>query len=312
MVHDDSDEELAARLDSALQADLGSARVDVAALLDGSRRRARRVRSQRFAAITAVAALVVAVPVSYEVIRPERNRTVQPVEMLPSSSLTAMPWSNRPTPDPTRTPEATASLPSTPAPNDSKLTSKPRVTLKTAGSAIYRIPDSVAFTAAELPDGLTLTLDVAGAKQPTVAGQVCDPGNPKAVRPITGRQWSWVDSSGSMTSTTVNLIVTGWKTGTGTEAFRELVANTGYCQWLDPQTVVDFSTPASDQTWSGTSTSSANAALKYGRVVVRIGDLIAGVEVQDASGTDVAVKLAEQLAVDSCGHLQASGLAAIK
>jgi hypothetical protein len=312
MVHDDSDEELAARLDSALQADLGSTRVDVAALLDGSRRRARRVRSQRFAAMAAVAALVVAVPVSYEVIRPERNRTVQPAAMLPSSSLTAMPWSDRPTPDPTRTPEAVDSLPSTPVPIDSKLTSKPRVTLKTTGSTIYQIPDSVAFTAAELPDGLTLNFDGAGAKQPTVDGQVCDPGNPQALRPITGRQWSWVDSCGSMTSTTVNLIVTGWKTGTVKVAFGELVANTGYCQWLDPQTVVDFSTPASDQSWSGTSTSSTDRPLKYGRAVIRIGDLIAGVEVQDANGTDVAVKLAEKLAVDSCRHLQASGLAAVK
>ena len=312
MVHDDSDEELAARLDSALQADLGSTRVDVAALLDGSRRRARRVRSQRIAAMTAVAALVVAVPVSYEVIRPERNRTVQPAAMLPSSSLTAMPWSDRPTPDPTRTPPAADSLPSTPVPLDSKLTSKPRITLKTTGSTIYQIPDSVAFTAAELPDGLTLNFDGAGANQPTVDGQVCDPGNPKALRPITGRQWSWVDSSGSMTSTTVNLIVTGWKTGTAKAAFGELVANTGYCQWLDPQTVVDFSTPASDQSWSGTSTSSTDTPLKYGRAVIRIGDLIAGVEVQDANGTDVAVKLAEKLAVDSCRHLQASGLAAVR
>jgi hypothetical protein len=312
MVHNDSDEELAARLDSALRTDLGLTSVDVGALLEGSRRRARRVRSQRIAAIAAAAALVVAVPVSYELIRPE-GQVVQPAAMLPSGSLTEMPWSAQPTPTRPVTPVSIPSAqPSTPVPIESKVTSKPRASMKATDSAVYPIPDSVAFTAAELPDGLTLNFDAASPKQPTVIGQICDPGNPDGARPITGRQWSWVDGSGKMTSTSVSLIVTGWKGGTGKVAFEQLVADTGYCRWLDPQTAVAFSTTASDQSWSGTSVSSANSSLKYGRAVVRLGDLIAGVQVQDASGTGAAVKLAQSLAVASCKHLQASGLTAVK
>jgi hypothetical protein len=313
MVHNDSDEELAARLDSALRSGLGATSVDVGALLDGSRRRARRVRSQRIAAIAAAGALVVAVPVSYEVIRPERNQVVQPAAMLPSGSLTEMPWSAQPTPPRPVTPVSIPSAqPSTPVPINSKATSKPQASSKVIGSAVYQIPDSVAFTAAELPDGLTLSFDGASPRQPTVIGQGCDPGNPDGARPIAGRQWSWVDGSGKMTSTSVSLIVTGWKSGTGRVAFDQFVADTGYCRWVDPQTAVDFSTTASDQTWSGTSVSSANSSLKYGRAVVRLGDLIAGVQVQDASGTGAAVKLAQSLAVASCKHLQASGLTAAK
>jgi hypothetical protein len=311
MVHNDSDEELAARLDSALRAGLSVNHVDVAALLAGSRRRARRLRSQRVIAMAAAAAMLVAVPVGYEVIRPNPTGLAQPAALLPSALPTLRPSTLRPTASAPPTP-LVVDLPPNPVPRKSRLTSTPETSLKVTGSAVYPIPDSLAFTAAELPADLKLDLDVAGAKQPTVSGQGCDPGNPKAARPITGRQWSWVDSSGKMTSTTVNLVVTGWKTGVGRQAFDELVADTGHCVWVDRQTKVDFSSAQSDQSWSGTSITSTDTVLKYGRAVVRLGDVIAGVEVQDAGGTAAAVKLAQRLALASCQHLQASGLAAVQ
>jgi hypothetical protein len=312
MVHDDPDDELAARLDSALRTGLGSTSVDVVALLDGSRRRARRVRSQRLAAVVAAAVLVVAVPLSYEVIRPDPNGVVQPAALMPSSSLTQLPDSGLPAAAPTQTPSPIAVRPTTPVPISTSVTTKSRPPTKATLSAGYRIPDSVAFSAAELPDGSKLNLDLdTGTKTPTSMGQVCDPGNPKGARPITSRQWGWAVGD-AMTATTVNLVVTGWKSGTGKLAFDQLVTDTGFCQWDDPQTEVDFSTTLSDQSWSGTSVSSVNSSLKYGRAVVRLGDVIAAVEVQDASGTDVALKLADRLAVVSCRHLQSSGLAAVK
>jgi hypothetical protein len=310
MVHHEPDEELVARLDSALRSDLGSSSVDVVALLAGSHRRARRVRSQRIAVVVAVGALVVAVPVGYEVIRPEPNVIVQSAAMLPSSLLTDVPWSATPTLSATQRP-ATTRQRQAPAPIGASSTSKAQAIPTPTVSAVHAVPDSVAFNATELPD-LKLNSDIADPNQPTVSGQSCDPGAPNGARPITGRQWAWVDSSGKMTSTSVNLIVTGWKRGTGKLAFDQLVADTGFCRWSDPQTKVDFSTKLSDQSWSGTSVSSVDSALKYGRVVIRLGDVIAGIEVQDARGTDAAVKLAGQLAVDSCKHLRASGLTAVK
>jgi hypothetical protein len=103
----------------------------------------------------------------------------------------------------------------------------------------------------------------------------------------------------------VNLIITAWSSGTGDEAFDELVADTGYCHWLDPQTEGSFSSALSDQSWSGTST---NSSLNYGRAVIRIGDVIAGVEVQDADGTEAAARVADQLGIVISKRLLEAGV----
>jgi hypothetical protein len=308
--YSDSEEVLGARLDSALRANLGSNGVNVAALLDGSRSRARRVRAQRIAAMAAAGALVVAVPVSYELIRPEPNSVVQPAAMLPSSSRPAavLPTSH-PAVTQTRSPTPTVPRPSRPFLAKSKPTRTTEASSKPAEFTVYAIPDSLAFTADELPAGLTVNYDGAGANVPTVLGQSCDPSNPKAAKPITGRQWTWVDDSGKMTATTVDLTVTGWHSGTGKRAFDELVSDTGYCHWSDPQTKVDFHPATCDQSWAGTSTF---ASLHHGKAVVRLGDVIAGIQVQEASGIQEAAKVANALATKMCDHLRGSGLAAVK
>jgi hypothetical protein len=88
VVPNDSDEQLGARLDSALQAGLESDQVDVAGLLTGSRRRARRLRSQRITLVAAVAVLMIGVPAGLEVFRPNAGAG-PPAVMLGSTSAPA-------------------------------------------------------------------------------------------------------------------------------------------------------------------------------------------------------------------------------
>jgi hypothetical protein len=85
MVPDSSDDQLSTWLGSALRADLASDQVDVDALLTGSRRRARRLRSQRIGAAAVAAVLLVGVPAGLEVFRPG-DEVGPSAAMLPSSA----------------------------------------------------------------------------------------------------------------------------------------------------------------------------------------------------------------------------------
>ncbi len=66
----DSDDQLGARLDTALRAGLASDDVDVERLLTGSRRRAGRIRNRRISAGVAAAVVLIGVPAGVEILRP--------------------------------------------------------------------------------------------------------------------------------------------------------------------------------------------------------------------------------------------------
>ncbi|GAB6899933.1 hypothetical protein [Kineosporia succinea] len=77
------DDELAARLDVALHERLGATNVDVAALAAGSRRRSRRVRTQRIGAAVGALAVLIAVPAGWQLATAERPASLQAAALLP-------------------------------------------------------------------------------------------------------------------------------------------------------------------------------------------------------------------------------------
>lgn len=231
------------RLSEALQSGLSDSPVDTPGLLDGTHRRVRRVRQRRVAGIAAAVALVLAVPVGYEVAHPESSEYGTPAAMLPSQS---------------------------------------------SPSPIATLPDSLAFSASELPPGVRLDLSLVSDRVPAVSGQQCSAG--AGLRPKTGHQWSWSNGGSDATAVTVNLIVTRWSDASA--AFTELATDTGLCRWVDPPTRHAFSAAGAASSWAGTSDFSS---LHYGRAVVRVGNLLAGVEVQSPAGTEAALNTAERL-----------------
>jgi hypothetical protein len=266
----DDDEVLGARLYSALRPGPADQPVDVQALLEGSHRRVRQVRHRRMAAVVAAGALVLAVPVGYEVTHPGASNIPQPAALIPSGTASGPVGGARSSP----------------------VRSPPGRT----------IPDSLAVTAAQLPPGLVPELDLTSVNLPTVAGQQCQSQDAVSARPLAGRQWTWTDGTGRTTALTVSLTVTRWPAGAGRQAFADLVEDRGFCRWTDPQTIRPFPM-AADDSWASTSTV---ATLRYARSVVRDGDVIAGVEVQDSAGTRAAAALADGLATDVSQRLKAS------
>jgi hypothetical protein len=186
MVDDDSDEMLGARLDSALRTRLDLDQVDVGTLLQGSRRRARRVRTQRIAAVAAASVLVVALPVGYEVLNPAGRGSAPPAALLPSGSR---PPVTRPG-GPINQPNPTA-VPSAVPPSGNGFASATIVPTS--------IPETfVSIPGDELPAGVSFDRTVPNTGQVQVAGQQCGrlaSDQPQPVRPVDGRQWVW--SAGS-------------------------------------------------------------------------------------------------------------------
>ncbi|GAB3241414.1 hypothetical protein [Kineosporia babensis] len=75
MTEQGADDELAARLDVALHERLHESSVDVGALAAGSRRRSRRLRSQRLGAAVGALAVLIAVPVGWQLATVEKSPT---------------------------------------------------------------------------------------------------------------------------------------------------------------------------------------------------------------------------------------------
>lgn len=234
---------LEARLSDALRSGLTDAPVDTPALVAGTQRRVRRVRQRRTAALAAAVALVLAVPVGYELVHPSTSDYGTPAALLPAGSP----------------------------------------------SPVATLPDSLAFPAAALPAGLTLDLSLVSDRLPVVSGQQCGGGTGR--RPTTGRQWNWSQGGTDAAAVSVNLTVTRWADASA--AFTDLVADTGVCRWVSPPVARSFSARGAASSWAGTSDV---ATLHYGRAVVRVGDLVAGVEVQSPAGSAVARTTAEELA----------------
>ncbi|HST83295.1 MAG TPA: hypothetical protein VLL08_16280 [Kineosporiaceae bacterium] len=272
----DSDEMLGERLDSALRAGLGHHRVDVESLLHGSQRRAKRVRTQRIAAVVAAAALVVAVPVGYEVVNPGPGAVAPPAVLIPSSSRPAATHDGRPTarPDPAAVPSAVP-----PSAEDGQ----------------SPIPDAFAFTAAELPPGLEVNSGSQQVNLPLVEGLPCA-GPQNRPTPAAGRRWLWSAAPGTADELSVSLTVTGWATGKASAAFADTVKAARSCPDGDS---IDLSSPAvvvpggpEGQVWAATSEAGGR---HYSRALVQIGDKIVGVQVQHPKSVAAATELANKL-----------------
>ena len=308
MVDDDSDEMLGARLDAALRSDLDVGPVDVATLLEGSRHRARRVRTRRIAAMTTAAVTVLAVPVGYEVMNPGSWSDSQPAAMLPSNSRSDADRPVAPADRPIPTAAPSALVP--PSADSASARSSTGVSPATsAGSQTAPgppgtpVPPSIpasfaAFPPAQLPDGVSLQSTDVNPAQMLVAGQECGPPGSgpalsvQAVRPVAGRQWLWAARTGEPSTRSISLTITGWAGVDSSIAFQQAVDGTGYCRWLVPQKP---RTPTGDlgpESWASTSSS---GDLHYARTLVRIGNGIVGVQVQDSRGVGPAAALADRL-----------------
>lgn len=258
MAEQGADDELAARLDVALQERLGESSVDVKALAAGSRRRARRVRSQRVGALTGALALLIAVPVGWQLATAERPTDMQGAVLLP----------------------------------------------KQEHRAADEVPESVGFTESELPPGSTLTGAGAGASSGSVDPELVDGLNcagptgaakPGATDNAQQREWRWSGDA------EVSLTVTRWgSTDAAADALTTLSNGTGGCSWKEPVEPAAQEISGSDQTWASTSTSDGHSVA---RVLVRVDELVAGVQVADQD-PETAAELAGSLATTEVQKLR--------
>lgn len=300
-MNDDPDDQLGARLDSALRS-LDADRVDVATLLQGSRARAQRVRSRRIAAGAAAAVLVICVPIGYEVINPQPGGTAPPAALLPSGSQRAGPGSAGPTPRPA--PTASAVPPSPSASGGSASTDVP------VGPDVTRwspIPDAFGFSPAELPAGLAFTGTSVNAGRVLVSGMQCSWGSSDALegsRAAAGRQWRWQSGNGTAGGVSVVLTVTRWADGEAATVLQDVIDEKGACTWGEGRPAQRSFAPAGvDQAWASTETVTGTAGANHARSLIRIGNGIVGVEVGDPRSVAAAARLADELAVIEAGRL---------
>ena len=174
----------------------------------------------------------------------------------------------------------------------------------------YTIPESVVLTGDQVGGGRQITFDSADyANQPVASGQHCDVSETGATGPVpvAGRQRTWnvspTDFDGQL-----DLVVTGWATGTGPQAFADLAADSGRCVWLDP--VTEVAAPS----WNGDEVFLASTAPVLGSAkaiaVQRLGDLLVGVTAYSDAGDDAAVAEALRVSDLVVDELVTSGLPA--
>ncbi|MGZ4602877.1 MAG: hypothetical protein ACXV0U_04670 [Kineosporiaceae bacterium] len=287
------DVELAVRLEEALHDTLDGEPVDLARLVQGTRREARRARAARrvglaVACAASIAAAAVVVPAAIAHVQ-GRDRSLAPPGTLSSPSPSPIASS---TPSPSDTPSRTPS-PTLPPPS---LTDPASLG---DSEAAYPIPDSVAFRQADFPRPLpVLGFDSHQLRlQPAVPDQGC--ASPRTARdkaPIAGRTWDWYERQSDQAQMGVILTVTDYAAGTGHARFEDAAKGRGDCSWSTPQRRAAVGNLGGDEAWAWTEVRSPALSIYYGRVLVRVGDVLVGVEVTDPSGTRPALRLAEQLA----------------
>jgi hypothetical protein len=265
-MNDDTDDMLGSRLDSALRGNLDVHEVDVAILVQGSRHRARRIRTRRIAGAATAAVLVFGVPVGYEVINPGTSGNNSSAALLPSN----------------RAGGPTAGAPKAGAPTT---VPNPVPADPTA------VPDGYAFAASELPAGLVLEPSSRSVPDTLIAGLDC--GAEARIRPTLGRQWVWAGSPSPADDLSISLTVTGWAKSEAAGAFTTVVNGTGSCTWDVPQKPRTPAGVNADQVWASTSESGGSLSA---RTLVRVGDGIVGIQVSRTKRSTAVVALADRLA----------------
>lgn len=304
----DPEQALTDLLQDALRDRLGTSPVDVTALLGRTRRRARQARVRR--RVTLAAACTASVGTA-AVIAPGAVARLQAVNGTASvaSAPEPTPGGRRSPVTLTTTPSPTSSASPSPTPVPTPVptpgpTADPEQRRVYAEGVAYPIPDTVAFRQSDFPRPLTVFGFDSGQYrlQPTVPGQSCQDPSLHGVDPVAGRQWSWSEKSSSAWPLTVDLVVTGWAAGTGPARFQDVLHDRGKCRWLVPQRAAFLDTPTGDDSWAGSQVSNG---LTAGHALVRIGDVLVGVEVYDPAGRAAALTLAERLARTAAGRVQA-------
>lgn len=272
------DDALARRLGAALDGGLDSP-VDTTSLLAGARTGARRIRRRRRAGTAVLTVLAVAaVPTGYQALQPEPEPAPRQVASVPTTSATPPTALSTPAPAP-------------PSPSPST-----KVTLVSL-AAPETIPGEVAFRPDDLDRPLDKILDLGNyTKVSPVDGQSCDAGSdPSKPMPSAGRKWMWAENGGvGAAAASVSLTVTGWAGGGGSQAVRDVAADTGRCQFLDPVQEVPLGDLPGDGRWAGTSTT-PEGDLSSGYAVVELGDVLVSVTVRHAEGPGAAVAEAKRL-----------------
>lgn len=257
--------------------------VDLPRLLQDTRRKAHRARTRRRVALAtscaASVAAVVAVPTGLVRLQAAGGAR-RPASSSPTGSATMAPTTRSTTPAPR------------PSPGD-----RPE-------NVAYPIPDGVGFTKADFPTPLLQVFDVGQYKlEPTVPGQSCqDPGTTGAA-PVAGRQWNWAEEESNRPQLSVALVVTGWAAGTGHARFEDVVRDSGTCRWFAAQAPASTQGMSADDAWAGSNTT---AGQSFAHALVRVGDVLVGVEVVDPRSRQSALALARRLAVLACRRVRAA------
>jgi len=116
------------------------------------------------------------------------------------------------------------------------------------------------------------------ANMPAMEGaMMCDPGNPKGIRPVAGRDWMYYDPADDVAGKSADLAITGWRSGA---AAMKAISNGGtQCVLLDGWRQVTAS-PGYKLFTNGTAYDA----------VVRVGNLLVSVEAEAPSGTPAQAK----------------------
>ncbi|WP_432545727.1 hypothetical protein [Kineococcus sp. SYSU DK004] len=280
----------AALLREALRAGDG-ARVDTAALVDGTRRRTRARRRRRRAGQVLLAAAVVAVVPALGSLLPDSSTTTTRVATAPPEE---------PAPAPT--------VPATPTDEPPGPTAAP----EDPADVAYDVPD-LPGVAAVLGEDHALFSDLGQyAATAVVEGQMCNQGLTGNAEQVAGRWTTWLPEGDTSGARGVDVVVTGWVAGSGPAAFADVVEDSGECRWLDPQEPFALTAPAGgedawDEAWAARSRA-PGAEVVSG--VARTGDLLVGVTVRspgEGGEADVAALLAAAVA-----DLRAAGLPAAR
>jgi hypothetical protein len=253
MTEHGADDELATRLDLALHERLdGDGSVNVAALAAGGRRRARRIRSQRLGAAAGVLAVVIAVPVGWQLATAPRPNSTQSAALLPEQHK-----------------RAADAVPDVAGFTASEL--PPGSTLTGAGAGA---------SSGSVDPELVAGLDCVGPTGTAAA-------RPGATDNAQQRQWRW--SGATDVSLTVTRWAS---TDAAADALTTLANGTGTCTWNDPVEVQSYAVSGSDQTWAGSTTLDGRAQVHViVRVAETVAGLqVTGSDVESA--TELADSLA--------------------
>jgi hypothetical protein len=294
------------RLASALRAGLDEP-VPVTSLLQGARRKATRIRRRRQVGVAGVAAIAVAAaPFGVQTLlsgSPRDGATrfastpgpstgiVTPTDAPPSPSPSDVPNESPsesvPSSEP---PRATEPPQQTDAPTPQGEPSRPRFISLAAPKAF---PDDIGFRPGDFDRSLQLLLDLGNyRKVAPVGGQECSSADPGA---SAGRVWKWAEeNSNRLDQVSVDLTLTGWANGRGTQAIRDVADDTGVCRWSPRTKEVPSRDLPGDGKWAATRTMNG---LHQGFAAVELGDVLVAVSVTHPEGEQAAVDEAKRLVV---------------